>query len=213
MISLGKEVIVMNISDRILRQRKIKGLSQEELADKIGVSRQAVSKWESEQTIPDIDKVILMSELFEVSTDFLLKGIEIDEPAKDRPLSAYVFVVVATFFDYVGVLTASSVWYEEQKAAALMVGFILMALSGLVFSIGYLNSDKDKEGALRLFWQLNIWGLIFIPLAVVYNTAICHSMAPYPLLGYPRIAYIIFWLVYFLIGTTVTLKQVKPKGK
>lgn len=69
----------MTIADRILELRKIKGISQEELADKIGVSRQAVSKWESEQSIPDLDKIIILSEFFEVSTDFLLKGIEADK--------------------------------------------------------------------------------------------------------------------------------------
>ncbi len=66
----------MNISDRIQNLRKAKGISQEELADRIGVSRQAVSKWESEQSTPDIDKVILLSEYFETTTDYLLKGIE-----------------------------------------------------------------------------------------------------------------------------------------
>ena len=66
----------MNIADRIQCLRKNKGLSQEELADKVGVSRQAVSKWESEQSTPDIEKIIIMSELFEVTTDYILKGIE-----------------------------------------------------------------------------------------------------------------------------------------
>lgn len=66
----------MNMADRIQYLRKTKGLSQEELADKIGVSRQAVSKWESEQSTPDIEKIIIMSELFEVTTDYILKGIE-----------------------------------------------------------------------------------------------------------------------------------------
>jgi transcriptional regulator with XRE-family HTH domain len=60
----------MNISDRIHNLRKAKGISQEELAGRIGVSRQAVLKWESEQSIPDIDKVITMSELLDVTTDF-----------------------------------------------------------------------------------------------------------------------------------------------
>lgn len=45
----------MNMADRIQYLRKTKGLSQEELADKVGVSRQAVSKWESEQSTPDIE--------------------------------------------------------------------------------------------------------------------------------------------------------------
>lgn len=66
----------MNIADRIQCLRKNKGLSQEELADKVGVSRQAVSKWESERSTPDIEKIIIMSELFEVTTDYILKGIE-----------------------------------------------------------------------------------------------------------------------------------------
>ena len=66
----------MTIGDRIQNLRKTKGMSQEELADAVGVSRQAVSKWESEQAAPDLEKVIIMSDLFEVTTDYLLKGIE-----------------------------------------------------------------------------------------------------------------------------------------
>ena len=63
----------MNISEKILKLRKEKGLSQEAFAEKLGVSRQSVSKWESGGTLPDIDKIIAMSELFGVSTDYLLK--------------------------------------------------------------------------------------------------------------------------------------------
>ena len=66
----------MTIADRIQTLRKSKGMSQEELADAAGVSRQAVSKWESEQSTPDLDKVVILSEIFDVTTDYLLKGIE-----------------------------------------------------------------------------------------------------------------------------------------
>jgi transcriptional regulator with XRE-family HTH domain len=66
----------MNMADRIQALRKAKGMSQEQLADAVGVSRQAVSKWESEQASPDLDKVIIMSEIFDVTTDYILKGIE-----------------------------------------------------------------------------------------------------------------------------------------
>ena len=66
----------MTIADRILTLRKSKGMSQEELADAVGVSRQAVSKWESEQATPDLEKVVIMSDIFDVTTDYLLKGIE-----------------------------------------------------------------------------------------------------------------------------------------
>ena len=60
----------MTIADRIQSLRKSKGMSQEELADRIGVSRQAVSKWESEQATPDLEKVVIMSDIFEVIKNF-----------------------------------------------------------------------------------------------------------------------------------------------
>lgn len=63
----------MILADKIMEERKKLGLSQEELAEKLSVSRQAVSKWESAQSIPDLQRILAMSELFSVSTDYLLK--------------------------------------------------------------------------------------------------------------------------------------------
>ena len=63
----------MILADKIIDERKKLGLSQEELAEKLSVSRQAVSKWEGAQSVPDLQKIIAMSELFSVSTDYLLK--------------------------------------------------------------------------------------------------------------------------------------------
>lgn len=68
----------MILSEKIMTLRKQNGWSQEELADKLGISRQSVSKWESTASIPDLDKIIKLSEIFGVSTDYLLKD-EIDE--------------------------------------------------------------------------------------------------------------------------------------
>ncbi|MDD3338718.1 MAG: helix-turn-helix transcriptional regulator [Lachnospiraceae bacterium] len=66
----------MNISERILQLRKQKRLSQEEMAKKLNVTRQAVSKWENSQSLPDIDNIIAMSKLLDKSTDFILHGME-----------------------------------------------------------------------------------------------------------------------------------------
>lgn len=73
----------MNISDKISILRKEKGLSQEALAEQLGVSRQSVSKWESGAALPDTDKIIAMSELFGVSTDYILKADEYKTSAED----------------------------------------------------------------------------------------------------------------------------------
>lgn len=68
----------MLLSEKIMSLRKRNGWSQEELAQQLGVSRQSVSKWESMTSIPDIQKIMAMSELFGVSTDYLLKD-ELEE--------------------------------------------------------------------------------------------------------------------------------------
>ena len=63
----------MILANKIIALRKKNSWSQEELAERIGVSRQAVSKWEGAQAIPDLDKILLLAELFGVTTDYLLK--------------------------------------------------------------------------------------------------------------------------------------------
>ncbi len=89
----------MTLGERIQQARKDKNLSQEALGDALGVSRQAVSKWESDITIPEIDKLIAMSRLFGVSVGALL-GVETDDPAApaaeeltDRELKAIETIV------------------------------------------------------------------------------------------------------------------------
>ena len=78
----------MILADKIMQLRKKAGWSQEELAEQLGVTRQSVSKWEGAQSMPDMEKILQMSRLFGVSTDFLLKDeLEAAEPdvAPDEP--------------------------------------------------------------------------------------------------------------------------------
>lgn len=66
----------MRLSEKIMDLRKRSGWSQEELAEQLGISRQSVSKWELGESVPDLDRIIRMSELWNVSTDYLLKDSE-----------------------------------------------------------------------------------------------------------------------------------------
>ena len=63
----------MIFADKLIRLRKQAGLSQEELASELNISRQSVSKWEQAQSISDLDKIIQLSTFFNVSTDYLIK--------------------------------------------------------------------------------------------------------------------------------------------
>ena len=74
----------MTLAEKVMLLRKQRGWSQEELAEHLGISRQSISKWESGISIPDIDRIIKMSDLFGVSTDYLLKEqIEFEENKRE----------------------------------------------------------------------------------------------------------------------------------
>ena len=100
----------MTFSDKLIALRRKAGWSQEELAERLNVSRQSVSKWEGAQSMPDIDKIVQLSSLFSVTTDYLLKDEQAEpEYTKDdtSPLprikaltTAYWLVVVAIFLWY-----------------------------------------------------------------------------------------------------------------
>ena len=133
----------MNIADRIQYLRKQKGLSQEELADKIGVSRQAVSKWESEQSTPDLDKIIVMSELFEVTTDYILKGIEPVSTKSKKTIKTLYFGTVLVFATIAGIwsFTANRFNYDEclfiilaGGAIGLGVALVIQVITNLIGS-------------------------------------------------------------------------------
>ena len=62
----------MIFSEKLLTLRKAKGITQEQLAEKLDVSRQSISKWESGQSAPELEKIVALSTIFDVSTDYLM---------------------------------------------------------------------------------------------------------------------------------------------
>lgn len=130
----------MNMADRIQYLRKQKSFSQEELADKVGVSRQAVSKWESEQSSPDLEKIIIMSELFEVTTDYILKGIEPVAMTNKKTISSLYLGFAVIFATIAGIwsFTANRFRMDEclliviaGAVVGLSIGLIVQAVSNL----------------------------------------------------------------------------------
>ena len=75
----------MTMGEKILKLRKARNWNQEELADQIGVTRQAVSRWESDSAKPDADKIIAICDLFGISADYLLRENYQGEPGQSAP--------------------------------------------------------------------------------------------------------------------------------
>ena len=75
------------LGEKLLDLRKSKGLSQEEVADKLGVTRQTVSKWETDQSTPDFDKIAPLCKLYDISADELLTGVVIEKEEKEEVIN------------------------------------------------------------------------------------------------------------------------------
>ena len=151
----------MNISDRIQSLRKAKGITQEHLADAVGVSRQAVSKWEAEQSVPDLERVVAMAEYFDVTTDYILRGIEpAPKKGSGSRVSPRTMCIIATALDAAGLILGGGLWFEYQNwlCVAVMLIFQLAAVTV------WLLTKGERP---RWFWAVNVWFLSVIPSALI----------------------------------------------
>ncbi len=117
----------MTLGERIYSLRKARGLSQEELADAVGVSRQAVSKWELGESQPEVDKAVLLAQALGVTTDQLLLGVEPQEkatPASPAPAAPDRMGAFARFLKKHG-----------YKAGYLLIGYgaLMLLVAGVMF--------------------------------------------------------------------------------
>ena len=137
----------MILADKIIELRKKNGWSQEELADQLGVSRQAVSKWESASSIPDLERVLAMSRLFGVSTDYLLKDeIEGEAPASvvEEPSAIARRVSMEEAGEYLRIVR------ENAKPVALAVSACILSPIPLLMlsTLGMMNRLNSAAAGL-----------------------------------------------------------------
>lgn len=132
----------MILADKIILQRKKAGWSQEELAEQLGVSRQSVSKWEGAQSIPDMDKLLKMSRLFGVSTDYLLKDEIDDAPAvltADESDTGLRRVTMEEASDYLGKRRAAAPKIAFATFLCIISPIVLLIMAGLADSGKYIS--------------------------------------------------------------------------
>lgn len=124
----------MILADKIMTLRKKAGWSQEELAAQLGVTRQSVSKWEGAQSIPDMEKVVQMSRLFGITTDYLLKD-ELEEaapaPAGEENTGALRRVTMEEASAYLSLRRQDAPKMALATSLCVLSPIPLIALSGL----------------------------------------------------------------------------------
>lgn len=161
-----EEDTTMILAAKIITERKKNGWSQEELAEKIGVTRQAVSKWEGAQTVPDLQKLLLLSKVFAVTSDYLLKD-ELETPnysGESEEISKYRKVTFeeAAYFLQVKKETTPKIAYVILLCIFSPVSLILLAALAEFHLLPITENAAGGIGLMILFIMTAIACAIFI---------------------------------------------------
>lgn len=145
----------MIFADKLITLRKKAGWSQEELAEKLNVTRQSVSKWEGAQSVPDIDKILQLSCLFGVTTDYLLKDDAAEPEYTEGDTSPLPRVTLAQANDYLAKARANAPKLALAAALCVVSPIPLLAL-GALSEAGLFGIWDDLAGGIGLIALLVI---------------------------------------------------------
>ena len=147
----------MILADKIIEERKKNGWSQEELAEKLNVTRQSVSKWEGAQSVPDLQRILEMSRLFGVSTDYLLKDelepaarTEAGDDAADTPLRLVSMEEAQAFLQ----LKRKNAATVALATFLCVFGAVLLILCGGLSEYGVLPLGENVAAGLGMILLL-----------------------------------------------------------
>lgn len=190
----------MGLGERLFELRKEKNLTQDEVAEKLNVTRQTVSKWETNQSTPDFDKIIPISELFEISVEELITGktqeikegkITTKQEVKEKSAKvvsgsifiyflAIVFVMIAIPVQRMNPILASSIFL-------LLVGWATVRIVRNYMAIPKFEKTKEEKKEEIIIKQIN--GII---------GSIC--VALYFIVSFLTMAWHVTWVIFIING-------------
>lgn len=187
----------MNLGDRLLKLRKEKNFSQEEVAEKLNVTRQTISKWETNQSMPDLDKVGPLCKLYGISVDHLLNG-TLEENPQELPRKKNYFYLLLGIFGYflavIWIILGSETL--QMNEGILVSGFLLICAVSTISIINYalLNPKKEKEESKEEKTWNELLALIFLVfyLLISFKTGAWHTTW-------------IIWIVYAIVEEIIKL--------
>jgi len=219
----------MTLSEKIHQLRKGRGLSQEELALQLTVSRQAISKWELGESVPDTENVIQISKLFGVSTDYLLLDaheVHVNAPVENVNDGIAVeaghrikTIMCGFLLASIIALTISTViWVQNWQSRGIVSALcFLMILSACFYvEIACLSkyASKKQTSIKRMaFYSIAVWFVLPIPIWAVVYQAKFHYPRPF-LYGMQYLAFIGIYgfLSACLSLILLLLKKIKQKS-
>lgn len=181
----------MTLGQKLQQLRKRDGLSQEALAEQVAVTRQTISKWELDQSMPDLDLLARLSAIFQVSTDYLIKP-ELTQP--EEPSTR-----------------------KKRRRPAWLRSVSLVVLTGVALAAGCICLICDYFSAERLSWSwiaiasmAAAW-LVLLPVLTARNRVISKTLLAVSLVPFPLLAVLAFCLdrpLVFTLGSCIAVVSV-----
>ena len=143
----------MSIGERILKLRKEKNYSQEEIAEQLNVSRQTISKWETGQSTPDFDKIVPLCDLFGITTDELLKGEakqetppqEKEEESMRKKTAGIVSISVLLYFIAIIWTVISTEYYGLDDSLSCGIFLLICGFPTSLLIYHFLSQKKTNQ--------------------------------------------------------------------
>ena len=179
----------MTLGEKIQKLRKEKGLSQEALAEKVTVTRQTISKWELGQSTPDLDFIAQLSDIFNVSSDYLIKD-ELTEP-NELPYKKRTYRLSDK---------AKHIIFMVESVAALIAACVCLICD-------YFTADKLSWSMIAIVSIIAVW-FMTIPFLtakskIILKTLLVVSFIPIPFLAV--LAFLLGELIVFTLGACISL--------
>lgn len=190
----------MSLSQNILTLRKQHGLSQEDLADKMAVSRQTISRWELGTSAPTLENVVQLSKLFQVSTDFLLDNASETAAPSSAPAKPGVPIAFLAILEGMAVVLQLVCLFVVQNE--VFTALSILPMLGLIAGFEFAWHRHPGDTSRRLtFYKITVWLGSYLPVRLFLRCL----MALYPRPYSPLVLEAVIVLVYILISTTVTV--------
>ena len=194
----------MNLGERLFELRKAKNLTQDEVAEKLNVTRQTVSKWETNQSTPDFDKIVPISELFEIGVEELLTGklkeekqLEKEEKVltKQEAKEKSAKVVSGSIFIYILAVALIMILVPVKHVNPIVASSIFLILIGWAtariiknyMSMPKFEKTKEEKKEEKIIKQIN--GII---------GSIC--VALYFIVSFTTMAWHVTWVIFIING-------------
>jgi len=198
----------MNLGETIYRLRTDKQMSQGELAEMLEVSRQSISKWENNSAVPELEKLIRLSEIFDVSLDELVKG---EEKSKDVPPEVRTEVVYVKQKGFPPRKIAGTILFCMAFLVTILLFVAGGGLAGLIFAspflvCGIICFAFQKNVGLWCAWAAYVLFDIYMSYATGINRAnVLHTLRWTHEMNYARLAFAWLLVISLLVMMAITV--------